>query len=58
MCHGKKMGELMILLIVAGTLSAVSVGVIGTGAGLWYLRKVRAKAPVTCGVQSNQNRLF
>lgn len=48
----------MILLIVAGTLGAVSVGVIGTGAGVWYLRKVRAKAPVTCGVQSNQNRLF
>ncbi|KAL3820735.1 hypothetical protein ACJIZ3_006640 [Penstemon smallii] len=45
--------------VVAGTLSAVSVaGAFGIGAGIWYLRKLRAKAPVTHGVQSNENRLF
>lgn len=43
----------------AGTVSAVSAaGALGVGAGIWYFRKVRAKAPVTCGVQSNENRLF
>ncbi|KAE9461655.1 hypothetical protein C3L33_06438, partial [Rhododendron williamsianum] len=43
-----------------GTVSAVSVaGAMGIGAGIWYyLRKVKAKAPVTHGVQSNENRLF
>ena len=47
------------LLIVAGAVSGVSVaGAFGIGAGIWYFRKVRAKAPVTCGVQSNENRLF
>ncbi|KAK6265000.1 Wall-associated receptor kinase [Theobroma cacao] len=45
--------------VIAGTVSAVSAaGAIGIGAGIWYLKKVRAKAPVTCGVQSNENRLF
>ncbi|GMN36369.1 hypothetical protein TIFTF001_005966 [Ficus carica] len=45
--------------VIAGTVSAASVaGVLGIGAGIWYLRKVRATAPVTCGVQSNENRLF
>ncbi|CAK9137248.1 unnamed protein product [Ilex paraguariensis] len=45
--------------VVAGSVTAVSVaGAIGIGAGIWYLRKVRAKAPVTHGVQSNENRLF
>ncbi|XP_015884274.2 uncharacterized protein LOC107419942 [Ziziphus jujuba] len=45
--------------VIAGTVSAVSAaGVLGIGAGIWYLMKVRAKAPVTCGVQSNENRLF
>uniref|UniRef100_A0A803NZJ2 Wall-associated receptor kinase galacturonan-binding domain-containing protein n=1 Tax=Cannabis sativa TaxID=3483 RepID=A0A803NZJ2_CANSA len=45
--------------VIAGTASAASVaGVLGIGAGVWYLKKVRAKAPVTCGVQSNDNRLF
>ncbi|GAB4826551.1 hypothetical protein Ancab_033445 [Ancistrocladus abbreviatus] len=44
---------------VAGTVSIVSVaGAVGIGAGVWYLKKVRAKAPVTCGVQTNENRLF
>ncbi|CAG7868755.1 hypothetical protein BRARA_F00891 [Brassica rapa] len=45
---------------VAGTVTAVSAaGAIGVGGGVfWYLRKVRAKAPVTCGVQSNENRIF
>ncbi|KAL1834351.1 hypothetical protein ACET3Z_004002 [Daucus carota] len=45
--------------VVAGTVSAVSVaGAIGVGAGIWFWKKVRAKAPVTHGVQSNENRLF
>ncbi|KAL7213566.1 hypothetical protein ACSBR2_016150 [Camellia fascicularis] len=45
--------------VVAGTVTAVSVaGAIGIGAGVWYLRKLRAKAPVTHGVQSNENRVF
>ncbi|KAK9267543.1 hypothetical protein L1049_009971 [Liquidambar formosana] len=45
--------------VIAGTVSAVSVaGALGIGAGVWYLRKVRAKAPVTCGVQNSENRLF
>lgn len=40
-------------------MSGVSAaGVVAIGAGVWYLKKVRAKAPVTCGVQSNENRLF
>ncbi|CAF1925294.1 unnamed protein product [Brassica oleracea var. botrytis] len=45
---------------VAGTVTAVSAAAaIGVGGGVfWYLRKVRAKAPVTCGVQSNENRIF
>lgn len=46
-------------MYIAGTVSAVSVaGAIGVGAGIWYLKKLRAKAPVTHGVQSNENRLF
>ncbi|KZV16068.1 hypothetical protein F511_26197 [Dorcoceras hygrometricum] len=45
--------------VVAGAVTAVSVaGALGIGAGLWYLRKLRTKAPVTHGVQSNENRLF
>lgn len=45
--------------VVAGTATAVSVaGAFGIGAGVWYLRKLRAKAPVTHGVQTNENRLF
>ncbi|KAK2992501.1 hypothetical protein RJ640_005648 [Escallonia rubra] len=44
---------------IAGTATAVSMaGALGVGAGVWYLRKVRAKAPVTHGVQSTENRLF
>ncbi|XP_059624398.1 uncharacterized protein LOC132267283 [Cornus florida] len=51
--HGKNIG------VVAGTITTVSAaGAIGIGAGIWYLRRVRAKAPVTHGVQSNENRLF
>ncbi|KAL1166151.1 hypothetical protein V6Z11_A06G178000 [Gossypium hirsutum] len=42
-----------------GTVTAVSAaGAIGIGVSIWLLKKVRAKAPVTCGVQSNENRLF
>ncbi|KAL8505804.1 hypothetical protein ACS0TY_016871 [Phlomoides rotata] len=44
--------------VVAGTVTAVSVTGAFVGVGVWYLRKVRAKAPVTHGVQSNENRLF
>ncbi|KAL9355818.1 hypothetical protein Peur_053788 [Populus x canadensis] len=45
--------------VIAGTVTGVSAaGAIGIGAGLWYWKKVRATAPVTCGVQSNENRLF
>ncbi|KAL8136844.1 hypothetical protein V2J09_002845 [Rumex salicifolius] len=44
---------------IAGTMSLVSVaGVVGVGGGIWYLRKMKATTPVTCGVQSNENRLF
>lgn len=47
-------------LSLTGTVTAVSAaGAIGVAGGVyWYLRKVRAKAPVTCGVQSNENRIF
>ncbi|CAA0808678.1 Unknown protein [Striga hermonthica] len=44
--------------VVAGTVSGVSVVGVFAGAGVWYLRKMRAKAPVTHGVQTNDNRLF
>ncbi|GAV73211.1 GUB_WAK_bind domain-containing protein [Cephalotus follicularis] len=45
--------------VIAGTVTGVSAaGTIGVGAGIWLWRKVRAKAPVTCGVQTNENRLF
>ncbi|CAN1811250.1 hypothetical protein LINPERHAP1_LOCUS26172 [Linum perenne] len=45
--------------VIAGTVGAVSAaGAVGIGAGIWYFNKIRAKAPVTCGVQSNENRLF
>ncbi|GER29205.1 wall-associated kinase family protein, partial [Striga asiatica] len=44
--------------VVAGTVSAVSVVGVFAGAGIWYVRKMRAKSPVTHGVQTNDNRLF
>ncbi|KAK6932757.1 Wall-associated receptor kinase, galacturonan-binding domain [Dillenia turbinata] len=45
--------------VIAGTVSAVSAaGLLGAGAGIWYIRKMKATAPVTCGVQSSENRLF
>ncbi|GFP78624.1 hypothetical protein PHJA_000006000 [Phtheirospermum japonicum] len=44
--------------VVAGTVTAVSVAGAFVGAGVWYLKKIRAKAPVTHGVQTNDNRLF
>ncbi|KAG6641738.1 uncharacterized protein LOC122275205 [Carya illinoinensis] len=51
--HNRRVG------VIAGTVTAVSAaGAIGIGAGIFYWRKVRAKAPVTCGVQSNENRRF
>lgn len=46
-------------IVGAGTVTGFSVaGAFGVGAAVWYLKKVRAKAPVTCGVQTNENRLF
>jgi len=46
-------------IVAAGTVTGFTVaGAFGIGAAVWYLKKVRAKAPVTCGVQSNENRLF
>lgn len=52
--HRKKLTGL-----VAGTATAVSVaGAVGIGAGIWYFRKLKAKAPVAHGVQTNENRLF
>ncbi|XP_058095167.1 uncharacterized protein LOC131240745 [Magnolia sinica] len=45
--------------VIAGTTTAVSVAaVVGVGAVVWYLRKMRPNKVVTCGVQSNDNRLF
>ncbi|KAK9133308.1 hypothetical protein Scep_012836 [Stephania cephalantha] len=45
--------------MVSGTVAVLSFsGAVGIGAGIWYLNKLRDKAPVTCGVQSNENRLF
>ncbi|XP_022132510.1 uncharacterized protein LOC111005351 [Momordica charantia] len=45
--------------IIAGTVSAVSAaGALGIAAGILFLKKMKAKAPVTCGVQTNDNRLF
>ncbi|XP_074298237.1 uncharacterized protein LOC141629069 [Silene latifolia] len=44
---------------IAGTVTAVSVASgVGIGAGILYLKKLRAKAPVTHGVQTNDNRAF
>ncbi|KAG8635179.1 uncharacterized protein LOC110603186 isoform X2 [Manihot esculenta] len=43
------------VIAVTGVSAAWALGV---GAGLWYWKKVKAKAPVTSGVQSNENRLF
>ncbi|XP_021766639.1 uncharacterized protein LOC110731109 [Chenopodium quinoa] len=43
---------------VAGTVTAASIAGVGIGAGIWYLKKVRATAPVTHGVQTNENRIF
>ncbi|KAL2931280.1 [F-actin]-monooxygenase mical2 [Bienertia sinuspersici] len=41
------------------TVTGASIaGGVGIGVGIWYLKKVRAKAPVTHGVQTNDNRMF
>jgi len=46
-------------IVAAGTVTAISAfGALGIGGGIWYLKKMKAKAPVTCGVQNNENRLF
>ncbi|RYR65143.1 hypothetical protein Ahy_A03g011119 [Arachis hypogaea] len=45
--------------VIAGTITDISVvGAFRIGAGIWYLKKVRAKVSVTCGVQSNENIPF
>ncbi|KAL5578777.1 hypothetical protein UlMin_011219 [Ulmus minor] len=58
-CNDERITEHRRVGVIAGTVSAASaVGLLGIGGGIWYLKRVRAKAPVTCGVQSNENRLF
>lgn len=45
--------------VIAGTVTGISAfGAVGIGGFIWYIKKVRAKAPVTCGVETNENRLF
>ncbi|KAK5791990.1 uncharacterized protein LOC108459934 [Gossypium arboreum] len=45
--------------VIAGAVMGVSAaGAVGIGVGIWFVKKLRAKAPITCGVQSNENRLF
>lgn len=44
--------------MMVGTVSAASVAGAFVGVGVWYLRKMRGKAPVTHGVETNENRLF
>ncbi|XP_023517035.1 uncharacterized protein LOC111780912 [Cucurbita pepo subsp. pepo] len=45
--------------VIAGAVSAVSAaGALGVAAAILLLKKLKAKAPVTCGVQTNENRLF
>lgn len=59
--NNKNLGSLLFCfgIVVSGTVTAFSAaGAIGIGAGIWYLKKLRATAPVTCGVQTNDNRLF
>ncbi|KAK2427448.1 wall-associated receptor kinase [Trifolium repens] len=42
---------------VGGTVTGISAfGALGIGGGIWHLKKVRATIPVTCGVQTNENR--
>ncbi|KAK2427449.1 wall-associated receptor kinase [Trifolium repens] len=42
---------------LAGTVTGISAfGALGIGGGIWHLKKVRATIPVTCGVQTNENR--
>ncbi|CAM8924255.1 unnamed protein product [Rhodiola kirilowii] len=43
--------------VIAGS-ALTAAGVMGIGAGILFVKKVRAKVPVTTGVQSNENRLF
>ncbi|KAL0328459.1 UNVERIFIED_CONTAM: hypothetical protein Scaly_2278500 [Sesamum calycinum] len=45
-------------VVVAGSVTAVSVAGAFVGGAVWYLKRLRAKAPVTHGVQTNDNRLF
>ncbi|XP_038712624.1 uncharacterized protein LOC120006612 isoform X2 [Tripterygium wilfordii] len=48
--HGRS-GVIAVTAVSAATA-------IGIGAGIWYVKKLRNTKPVTCGVQSNENRLF
>ncbi|XP_072965254.1 uncharacterized protein [Typha angustifolia] len=44
--------------VIAGTTVSSVAGAVGIGGLVWYLRKMRSNKVVTCGVQSNENRLF
>ncbi|KHG15360.1 Transcriptional swt1 [Gossypium arboreum] len=58
-CKGHDISKHKRAEVIAGTVTGISAaGAIGIGIGIWVLKKVRAKAPVTCGVQSNENRVF
>uniref|UniRef100_A0A1D1Y0Z6 Wall-associated receptor kinase 5 n=1 Tax=Anthurium amnicola TaxID=1678845 RepID=A0A1D1Y0Z6_9ARAE len=44
--------------VVVGATTGVSVaGIVGVGALVWFLKKMKPNK-VTCGVQSNENRMF
>ncbi|XP_074586588.1 uncharacterized protein LOC141842273 [Curcuma longa] len=44
--------------VIAGTTAVSVAGAVGVGGLIWYLRKIRKRSVVTCGVQSNENRWF
>ncbi|KAK1314213.1 Wall-associated receptor kinase 5 [Acorus calamus] len=46
--------------VVAGAVVTVAsfCAFVGVGGFVWRLRKMRLNKPVTCGVQTNENRLF
>ncbi|KAG4123982.1 hypothetical protein ERO13_D10G011300v2 [Gossypium hirsutum] len=58
-CKDLEISEHRKASVIAGAVMGVSAaGAVGIGVGIWFFKKVRAKAPLTCGVQSNENRLF
>jgi hypothetical protein len=49
----------MFMVLVAGTVTSISAfGALGIEGGIWHLKKVRVTIPVTCGVQTNEDRFF